>query len=565
MNASRFKKRKIPGEANGCWLPQWNVNTNADITEDLVKSPLSYQARRELVDHMAPQYQAASRSQKMRLLDMFVAMTGYVRKYAMWLLNHPEESRSRGPHARPVRYGPEVQQALYLVWHAANQICAKRLIPFLPTLVETLERHGHLHLTEKCRSQLLSMSVATADRLLRAQRKHGPRGISTTQVGTLLKHQIPIRTFQDWSETQPGFLEADLVAHCGREAEGGYLYTLTLTDIATGWTECLPLLYRSRETVLAAIQRAHTLFPFPILGIDTDNGGEFLNEEVVAYCEQEQITFTRGRPYQKRDQCFVEQKNGAVVRQVVGYDRLVGEHTYRQLTELYRALRLYVNCFQPSMKLLSKQREGKKVRYVYDLAKTPLQRLLQSGVLSSEKQQELTEVAQALDPICLFQQLEQLQQAVFRCAVNASPFVPSIPPAAIRVFSVDDCTAEKLPEEKSIPDPATAIHRLSREQERRKRVLGWRRTHKDPFEGEWEQIFSWLVANPERSSGDIFRELQRRSPGRYQPLQIRTLQRGMRNIRAHLLETRQEQWQVEVIRGTSLPPVASAENPARIL
>jgi hypothetical protein len=161
------------------------------------------------------------------------------------------------------------------------------------------------------------------------------------------------------------------VAHGGIQAEGGYVYTLTLTDIATGWTECLPLLYRSRETVLAAFQRAQALFPFPILGIDTDNGGEFLNEEVVAYCEHEQITFTRGRPYQKKDQCFVEQKNGAIVRQVVGYDRFVGEHAHRQLTELYRALRLYVNCFQPSMKLQAKQREGKKVRCIYDPAKTP--------------------------------------------------------------------------------------------------------------------------------------------------------------------------------------------------
>ncbi len=141
------------------------------------------------------------------------------------------------------------------------------------------------------------------------------------------------------------------------------------------------------------------LFPFTILGIDTDNGGEFINEVVIAFCEQEQITFTRGRPYLKNDQCFVEQKNGAIVCQAVGYDRLVGEHASRQLTELYRALRLYVNCFQPSMKLLSKQRDGKKVRYVYDPAKTPLQRLLQSGVLPAEMQQELTEVARALDPI----------------------------------------------------------------------------------------------------------------------------------------------------------------------
>src|SRR5947209_11412572 len=152
--------------------------------------------------------------------------------------------------------------------------------------------------------------------------------------------------------------------------------------------------------VLAALQRARTLFPFPILGIDTDNGREFINEAVIAYCEQAHISFTCGRPYLKNDQCFVEQKNGAIVRQVVGYDRLVGEQASRQLTELYRALRLYVNCFQPSMKL----REGKKVRYVYDSAKTPLQRLLLSGILPVEMRQELTEVARALDPIRLLHQ-----------------------------------------------------------------------------------------------------------------------------------------------------------------
>jgi hypothetical protein len=348
------------------------------------------------------------------------------------------------------------------------------------------------------------------------------------------------------------------VAHCGTDIEGGYLYTLTLTDVATGWTECLPLLYRSQETVLAALQQARLLFPFPILGIDTDSGGEFINEAVLAYCEQAHITFTRGRPSVKNDQCFVEQKNGAVVRQVVGYDRLVGEHAHRQLTELYRALRLYVNCFQPSMKLLSKQREGKKERYVYDPAKTPLQRLLLSGILPAQKQQELTEVAQSLDPVRLLQQLGQLQQAVFRCAVGCSPFLSSPLSDPLHVFSVDQCTAGKLPEERKAPAPMAGLETLYREQERRKRVLGWRRTHKDPFEGEWEQIFSWLQANPERSSSDIFRELQRLSPGRYQPLQIRTLQRGMRKIRAYLLETVKDGWQEEVIRGPSPSRVAAA-------
>jgi len=286
---------------------------------------------------------------------------------------------------------------------------------------------------------------------------------------------------------------------------------------------------------------------------------------MVAYCEQNQITFTRGRPYQKRDQCFVEQKNGAIVRQVIGYDRLVGEHTYRQLTELYRALRLYVNCFQPSMKLQSKQRDGKKVHCVYDSAKTPLQRLLLSGVLPAQKQQELLEVAHALDPLRLFQQLEQLQKAVFHCAVSCSPFVPNPPPAPLNVFSVDDCTAGALQASGSVPNPAPVFHTLYQEQERRKHVLGWRRTQKNPFEGEWEQIFSWLVVNPERSSGDIFRELQRLSPGRYQPLHIRTLQRGMRKIRTYLLETFEDQWQEEVIRGPSPAPVpiSPTEGPTR--
>jgi len=238
---------------------------------------------------------------------------------------------------------------------------------------------------------------------------------------------------------------------------------------------------------------------------------------------------------------------------LVGYDRFVGEHAYQQLTELYRALRLYVNCFQPRVLLLSKQRNGKKVRYVYDPAKTPLQRLLLSGGLSAQKQQELLEVAHALDPIRLFQQIELLQKAVFRCAISCPPFVSSIPPALIRFFSVERCMTGKLLVEESVPDPPATFHALYREQVRRKRVLGWRHAHKDPFAGEWEQITSWVMANPERSSGDIFRELQRRSPGRYQPLQIRTLQRGMRKIRAHLLETLEEQWQEEVIGGSSPP------------
>jgi Integrase core domain len=281
--------------------------------------------------------------QKQEILEHFVITTGYARKYALWLLHHVEEVLAP-PTALRRRYGPEVEEAFVLAWKTLNRICTKRLIPFLPDLLETLEEEGHVHLNQEHRSHLLSMSTATADRLLQAYRYTHPHGLSTTQAGPLLKQQIPIRTFAQWDEAKPGFLEVDLVAHCGGHSQGGYLYTITLTDVATEWTECLPLLNRGREAVLAALQRARTFFPFPILGLDTDNGGEFINEEVAAYCVREQITFTRGRPYEKRDQCFVEQKNGVVARQVVGHGRLVGEHASQQLDELYRALHWYVNC-----------------------------------------------------------------------------------------------------------------------------------------------------------------------------------------------------------------------------
>jgi len=181
---------------------------------------VSLQTRRALLQSLIPQYrEASSVKRKSKLLDAFTATTGYNRKYAIWLLNHAKEGQPLPQHPRPRRYGPDVQHALFLVWHAANRICAKRLIPFLPTLIEALERHEHLHLTEECRSQLLSMSAATADRLLHSQRKRGQRGLSTTRAGTLLKQQIPIRTFEAWNETRPGFLEADLVAHCGEDRE----------------------------------------------------------------------------------------------------------------------------------------------------------------------------------------------------------------------------------------------------------------------------------------------------------------------------------------------------------
>jgi len=350
----------------------------------------TFPARRALLRYLAPRYQQASPVQKTLLLDAFVEGTGYTRKYAIELLNHGEQDQQTIQRHRLSQYGQEVQQALFLAWKATHYVCAKRLLPSLPSLVALLERHGHLRLTEEGRRQLLATSVSTAERSLRTQRKPRLHGLSTTTPGPWRKDQIPVRIFSPWEETRPGFVEMDLVAHCGDHLDGPFLSTLTLTDLATGWTECLLLRKKSAEAVLAALVVARALFPFPLLGIDIDNGAEFLNAELVAYCEQEQLTFTRGRPGIKNDQAHVEQKNGAVVREAVGCARLEGAHTYAQLGEVYRALRLMVNYFQPPLKLRGTIPQGDRVRRVYDVAQTPLQRLLASGVLSEDQQRDLT-------------------------------------------------------------------------------------------------------------------------------------------------------------------------------
>jgi hypothetical protein len=290
------------------------------------------------------------------------------------------------------------------------------------------------------------MSAATADRILRDHRRGGRRyGVSTTKAGKLLKHQVPLRTFSDWDEVKPGFFEADLVAHCGPTARGAFLYTLVLTDVCTGWTECIALRYKGQQSVVEGLRRTQALLPFPLLGMDTDNGTEFLNRELVAYCGREAITFTRGRAYKKNDQCFVEQKNGAIVRQIVGYDRFEGEAAYQQLAELYRALRLYVNFFQPSVKLRRKERQGAKVQRQYDAARTPFQRLLNARCLSEATAMQLREVCSGIDPVRLLQQIHALQDALWKHAIDWPTGDPANSPRHApeqpRAFEVRGCIA----------------------------------------------------------------------------------------------------------------------------
>jgi hypothetical protein len=510
---------------------------------------MSYRAKRELLAQIAPRYQEADHQQKSVILDEFVAATGYVRKYAIRLLANPVVTPpTKITRRRERRYGPAVQTALRVTWEAANYICAKRLVPFLPELLPALERHGHLQLPEDVRSQLLAISPATTDRLLRViRREPSQRGLSTTKSGTLLKHQIPVRTFTDWDDARPGFFEIDLVAHGGGNPEGAFLYTLVLTDVATGWTECMPLLNRGQHGVVQAMNQVRQLLPMPLAGIDSDNGTEFLNNELLGYCEREQISFTRGRAYKKNDQCFVEQKNGAIVRHFIGYDRYEGERAYRQLTEVYRALRLYVNFFQPSMKLVEKTREGSHVQRRYDTAQTPFQRLVASGVLPAAQQTRLTTLFEGLDPIRLLRQLERLQDALWQQAIVPQAPVPPAPPRQETVtFNAKRCGLGGTDELAILPEPSQEEQEAMRSRRKYRHVAarGPRsyRTRPDPFADVVAEIQQRLEMMPELTARQLLGELQVQHPGKFADGLLRTLQRRVAEWRQQALLTFNDNW-----------------------
>lgn len=269
-------------------------------------------SKHELVMALRERYWAASRAERGQVLDTVVEATGYHRKYALTLLRHGVSTkrptlRRRG---RPATYPLEVNRALEVAAEATGWICGKRLAPFLTELVPALEREGALHLSVAGREALLQISAATIDRrLARAKHQAKPSGMGTTKPGSLLKRQIPIQTYTPWDEQEAGFCEIDLVAHCGTSTAGSYVNTLDVTDVATGWTECIAITNRDQESVRAALEAVRERLPFPLKGIDSDNGAEFINGHLLRYCTQEQLTFTRCRAYHKDDQAHIEQKN----------------------------------------------------------------------------------------------------------------------------------------------------------------------------------------------------------------------------------------------------------------
>lgn len=355
-------------------------------------------------------YRKSGKKQKGEILNEFVAITGYNRSYARRLfgsLKKRGRKRTRKPRKRV--YDLEVFYPLRKIWVAADGICGQRLQPFLPELVRVLEREKELTLKREVREKLLKISSATIDRVLSVTKKrYQLKGRSTTKPGTLLKSIIPIRTFADWNENKPGFFEADLVALCGGNVKGHYVNCLNLTDVFTGWVGLEAVMGKAQSRVHDAVDRIKNRLPFPMLGLDSDNGTEFINWLLQRYCEANKITFTRIRPNRKNDNCYVEQKNYTVVRRFLGYARYDTDQQLTIIRQILRLVEIYVNFFQPVMKLTKKKRTGAKVKKWYDTAKTPYQRVLRYGILKGKKKQELKAFYESLNPLDLKRKINKL-------------------------------------------------------------------------------------------------------------------------------------------------------------
>jgi hypothetical protein len=305
---------------------------------------VSMGTKAELMAAIGERYRAGTRGERSKILDEFVAVTGYHRKHAIRLLP-PKIGDSCSVQRRiQRRYGTEVQHALIVLWEASDRLCSKRLKPIILVLLPALERHGQLTIGETIRALLLAISPATIDRLLAAVHLVA-RGGQRRRAGfsSAVRRTVPVRAFGDWNDPPPGYVEVDFVAHSGTSATGSFVQTMVVTDVATGWTECLPLVARSSALVIEALAGAMALFPFPLRGVDFDNDGLFMNEPVVSWCRQKGLEITRSRAYRKNDQAWVEQKNAAIVRRLVGYGRLEGLASAQALVRLYGAARLHTH------------------------------------------------------------------------------------------------------------------------------------------------------------------------------------------------------------------------------
>lgn len=479
---------------------------------------ISQKAKEELIFILKPRYETALKREKTAILDEFVKITGYHRKHAVRLIrgiNHMVASVSDVKGRRI--YDEAVREVITVLWEASDRICGKRLKAVLPELIESMERHGHLALDEEVRRHVLCASAATIDRLLRPIRSQaGSRKKRQRSSPKKSSQKINVRTFADWDDPEPGNLEMDFVVHSGGSMSGSMIHSFVATDVCSGWVEIIPLLAREQSLVVEALKVLCHQIPIPIVGINSDNDSAFINDTLLTYCENNQINFTRARPYHKNDQAWVEQKNGAVVRGFVGHSRFSGVVACQVLAQLFQAVRLYVNFFQPSFKLREKRREGSKVMKSYFKPLTPCERLLNHPAVDEKRKDALKAQRLQLDPVELLHRIRNVQAAL--SDLNSSESSASLGSDNLKQFLA------KLPHLWRSGE-ARPTHRSAK-----LRTRGYR-TREDPFIDVWPEVLIWLQEAPETPAKTLFQRLQGRYPESFTDGQLRTLQRRVKDWR----------------------------------
>ena len=478
--------------------------------------------RDELLVAVSERYRTSSRANKSTIIDEFAALTGYHRKHVMRVLRAGPSGKRSAPRPSRRIYGAAEREALIVLWEASDRVCGKRLKAIIPTLIDAMERHGHLSLATEVRAALLKMSAATIDRALAPQRDRcSGRHRRAGSISTIRK-SIPVRTFSDWRDPPPGFVEADLVAHSGPVTRGAFVQTLVVTDIASGWTELAPLLVREQTLLVGVLGEIRRRLPFPMLGFDTDNDTVFMNETVRDYCAAEKIELTRCRPYRKNDQAHVEQKNGEIVRRMVGYRRYEGIAAAEQLARLYAPARLFVNAFQPCFKLAEKKRDGAQVKKRYHKPLTPCDRLLADARVDIALRESITKLRADLDPVRLLADIRNAQQVLVALADVADA-------SQARTWQ------QAMPLDDFMSGLRTAwedgeVRPTSRPKPKAKR--GRRRP--DPLAAVTDELRSWFEADPASTGRQLLDRLQAEYPHHYTDGLVRTVQRRLKIWRSEL-------------------------------
>ena len=479
-------------------------------------------ARNELIDAVAERYRGASKSERSTILDEFAELTHFHRKHAIRVLRRAPRER-RPPVPRNRVYDEAVRATLIVLWQTSDRLCGKRLKALLPQLIDAMERHGHIDLDDVIKGKLLTLSAATIDRALSETRARidGQRK-RRTGIGAAIRRSIPVRTFSDWGYPLPGFFEVDMVEHCGGpKTDGNYVHTLVLTDIASGWTECVAMQLRNQMLIVEAMAKVAGDLHFPMRGVDTDNDSAFMNQTVFDYCKALGLEQTRSRAYKKNDQAWVEQKNGSIVRRLVGYGRLSGLAETQALAQLYAVSRLYINFFQPSFKLKSKTRDGARVHKTYYAPLTPCDRLLASSDVDEGVKATLREEFTALDPVRLLKEIRAAQRILADLANSGSPTdVAPTPVIDVATFLSNLSTAWQEGE-------VRATHR------KQPGVKHWWRSRVDPFEHTWPLVEQWLESESTVTGAQLMARLAEMVPDAYAgKAQLRTLQRRIKTWRA---------------------------------